>query len=85
MAEAPDGPTDKGMAPLFDLIVRHVPEGVTLAEASDASEALRGVLQAVYWVRQGGDFMHGRVLLTPLFCLLIPVVLPLPQMQWRRT
>ena len=40
-----------------------------------------GVIQAVYWVRQGGDFMHGRVLLTPLFCLLapisvIPIVLP---------
>jgi len=40
-----------------------------------------GLIQAVYWVRQGGDFMHGRVLLTPLFCLLapiavIPIVLP---------
>jgi arabinofuranosyltransferase len=40
-----------------------------------------GVLQGLYWLRQGGDFMHGRVLLTPLFCLLlplavIPVVLP---------
>ena len=40
-----------------------------------------GWLQAVYWIRTGGDFMHGRVLLTPLFCLLapvavIPVVLP---------
>ncbi|WP_411550569.1 flagellar motor control protein ZomB [Mycolicibacterium fortuitum] len=40
-----------------------------------------GLLQGIYWVRQGGDFMHGRVLLTPLFCLLmpvavIPVVLP---------
>ncbi len=40
-----------------------------------------GLLQAVYWIRQGGDFMHGRVLLTPVFCLLapvavIPVVLP---------
>jgi arabinofuranosyltransferase len=40
-----------------------------------------GVVQAVYWIRQGGDFMHGRVLLTPLFCLLapisvIPIVLP---------
>jgi arabinofuranosyltransferase len=33
-----------------------------------------GLLQAVYWVRQGGDFMHGRVLLTPLFCLLLPVM-----------
>ena len=40
-----------------------------------------GLVQAVYWVRQGGDFMHGRVLLTPVFCMLlpiavIPVVLP---------
>ena len=40
-----------------------------------------GLLQAVYWVRQGGDFMHGRVLLTPLFCMfapiaVIPIVLP---------
>ncbi len=37
-----------------------------------------GLLQALYWIRQGGDFMHGRVLLTPLFCLLVPVaVIPL--------
>jgi arabinofuranosyltransferase len=40
-----------------------------------------GLLQGAYWIRQGGDFMHGRVLLTPVFCLLapvavIPVVLP---------
>ncbi|MGV0837689.1 flagellar motor control protein ZomB [Mycolicibacterium thermoresistibile] len=32
-----------------------------------------GVLQAIYWIRQGGDFMHGRVLLTPLFLILLPV------------
>ncbi len=41
-----------------------------------------GVIQAVYWVRQGGDFMHGRVLLTALFLVLAPVaVIPiaLPQ------
>jgi arabinofuranosyltransferase len=42
---------------------------------------LSGLLQGAYWIRQGGDFMHGRVLLTPLFCVLapvavIPVVLP---------
>jgi arabinofuranosyltransferase len=37
-----------------------------------------GLLQGLYWIRQGGDFMHGRVLLAPLFCLLAPVaVLPL--------
>jgi arabinofuranosyltransferase len=34
---------------------------------------LSGLVQAIYWIRQGGDFMHGRVLLTPLFCLLLPV------------
>ncbi|MBS9535193.1 hypothetical protein KIH27_16520 [Mycobacterium sp. M1] len=32
-----------------------------------------GLLQALYWVRQGGDFMHARVLLAPLFCVLAPV------------
>ena len=37
-----------------------------------------GVLQALYWIRQGGDFMHGRVLLTPLFCMVAPIaVIPL--------
>ncbi len=32
-----------------------------------------GLLQALYWIRQGGDFMHGRVLLAPLVLLLAPV------------
>jgi arabinofuranosyltransferase len=37
-----------------------------------------GLLQALYWIRQGGDFMHGRVLLTPLFCMVAPIaVIPL--------
>ncbi|HEX2284857.1 MAG TPA: terminal beta-(1-_2)-arabinofuranosyltransferase, partial [Mycobacterium sp.] len=37
-----------------------------------------GLLQALYWIRQGGDFMHGRVLLTPLFCVLAPIaVIPM--------
>lgn len=34
---------------------------------------LSGLVQGLYWIRQGGDFMHGRVLLAPLFCLLAPV------------
>ena len=34
---------------------------------------LSALLQALYWIRQGGDFMHGRVLLAPMFCLLAPV------------
>ncbi|MFC7755363.1 flagellar motor control protein ZomB [Tsukamurella soli] len=37
-----------------------------------------GLLEGAYWLRQGGDFMAGRVLLAPLFLLLLPVlVLPL--------
>ena len=32
-----------------------------------------GLLQGFYWIRQGGDFMHARVLLAPVFCLLAPV------------
>jgi len=41
---------------------------------------ISGALQGLYWIRQGGDFMHGRVLLAPLFCLILPVaVIPLPR------
>ena len=37
-----------------------------------------GLFQGLYWIRQGGDFMHGRVLLAPLFCLLAPIaVIPI--------
>jgi arabinofuranosyltransferase len=35
---------------------------------------LAGAVVFVYWLRQGGDFMHGRVLLTPLFILLLPLM-----------
>jgi arabinofuranosyltransferase len=49
-----------------------------------------GLLQALYWIRQGGDFMHARVLLAPLFCLLapvavIPVVIPDGKVYLRET
>ncbi|GAB18799.1 arabinosyltransferase AftB [Gordonia effusa NBRC 100432] len=33
-----------------------------------------GFIDAVYWLRQGGDFMHARVLLVPLFIILLPVI-----------
>ncbi|MCK8613494.1 flagellar motor control protein ZomB [Gordonia sp. C13] len=37
-----------------------------------------GLILIVYWMRQGGDFMHGRVLLVPLFVTLLPLmVVPL--------
>ncbi|MFW0797587.1 flagellar motor control protein ZomB [Gordonia sp. CPCC 205515] len=39
---------------------------------------LAGLIGGLYWMRQGGDFMHGRVLLAPLFTLLLPLmVLPI--------
>ncbi|MFD6398819.1 flagellar motor control protein ZomB [Nocardia sp. NPDC060249] len=42
-----------------------------------------GLLLTVYAVRVGGDFMHGRMLLTQLFLLLLPVaVVPIP-LRWR--
>jgi arabinofuranosyltransferase len=66
-------------------VIRTAPEGsrraariVQSPQAVVVFMLLSGLLQAVYWIRQGGDFMHGRVLLTPLFCLLAPVaVVPL--------
>ncbi|NMO02983.1 hypothetical protein HH308_17360 [Gordonia sp. TBRC 11910] len=33
-----------------------------------------GFLDAVYWLHQGGDFMHARVLLVPLFIMLLPII-----------
>jgi GTP-binding protein len=33
MAESPEGPTDQGMAPLFDLVLRHVPEPTVVPDA----------------------------------------------------
>ncbi|MGW0040963.1 flagellar motor control protein ZomB [Rhodococcus sp. NPDC003348] len=48
-----------------------------------------GLLLGIYSVRVGGDFMHGRVLLPVLFCLILPIaVLPVrvPRRdQWGRT
>ena len=47
--------------------------------AAVAFVLVSGLVQAFYWIRQGGDFMHARVLLAPLFCLLAPVaVIPVP-------
>ncbi|PKZ63262.1 hypothetical protein CYJ73_22825 [Gordonia terrae] len=36
--------------------------------------ALAGIVLIVYWMRQGGDFMHGRVLLVPVFVTLLPLM-----------
>ncbi|OUC80865.1 flagellar motor control protein ZomB [Gordonia lacunae] len=36
---------------------------------------LAGIVLIVYWMRQGGDFMHGRVLLVPVFVTLLPLMI----------
>ncbi|MGI9162667.1 MAG: flagellar motor control protein ZomB [Mycobacterium sp.] len=71
------------------LAERSGPWWARAADTSDAGTGLRGsvqnsraivvfmiisgLIQGLYWIRQGGDFMHGRVLLAPLFCVLAPV------------
>lgn len=50
-----------------------VPRRVQSPPAVVAFMVLSGLVQGAYWIRQGGDFMHGRVLLAPLFCLLAPL------------
>ncbi|MGO9384821.1 MAG: terminal beta-(1-_2)-arabinofuranosyltransferase [Mycobacterium sp.] len=65
------------LAPNYGRVAR----AVQSPPAAVAFVLVSGLLQALYWIRQGGDFMHGRVLLAPLFCLLapmavIPVVIP---------
>lgn len=52
---------------------RRLARAVQSPPAAVAFVLVSGLLQALYWIRQGGDFMHGRVLLAPLFCLLAPV------------
>lgn len=42
-----------------------------------------GLLHALYVVRVGGDFMHGRLLLPGLFALLLPLMVYVPS-SWRR-
>lgn len=62
------------LAPNYGRVARavHSPPAVV------AWVLISGLLQALYWTRQGGDFMHARVLLAPLFCLLAPVaVIPI--------
>ncbi|OBK67721.1 hypothetical protein A5652_24660 [Mycobacterium sp. 1165178.9] len=57
------------LAPDYGRVARavHSPPAVV------AWVVVSGLVQALYWIRQGGDFMHARVLLAPLFCLLAPV------------
>ncbi|BCZ22242.1 terminal beta-(1-_2)-arabinofuranosyltransferase [Mycobacterium senriense] len=62
------------LAPNYGRVARavHSPPAVV------AWVLISGLLQALYWTRQGGDFMHARVLLAPLFCLLAPIaVIPI--------
>jgi arabinofuranosyltransferase len=47
-----------------------------------AAPAVCGLLHAIYIVRVGGDFMHGRMLLPSLFGLLLPVAVVPVRRSW---
>ena len=54
-------------------------------EAAIALVLLAGFIHVLYVLRVGGDFMHGRMLLLPLFALLLPVaVVPLSDLRVTR-
>ncbi|AZG46854.1 hypothetical protein [Gordonia insulae] len=52
--------------------------GLQTPTAVTVTILVAGLIGGIYWIRQGGDFMHGRVMLVPLFTLLLPLmVLPI--------
>lgn len=61
-------------------------QGITEAPVRSRTTAvaailLCGLLHLIYVVKVGGDFMHGRMLLLPLFALLLPIaVIPVRHM-----
>ncbi|MEU0543214.1 hypothetical protein ABZ319_25415, partial [Nocardia sp. NPDC005978] len=73
VASAPAGRTALSRARIDEFSRRlHSPAAVVVLLVGS------GILLTVYETRVGGDFMHGRMLLPQLFCLLLPVmVLPL--------
>ncbi|MET9201899.1 flagellar motor control protein ZomB [Gordonia sp. NPDC003585] len=48
--------------------------GLQTPKAVVITVVIAGLIGGIYWIRQGGDFMHGRVLLVSLFTLLLPVM-----------
>ena len=70
-------------APARDVGAGNLARRVRSPSAVVAFMVFSGVVQALYWIRQGGDFMHGRVLLAPLFCMLAPIaVIPVLVPAW---
>ena len=68
------------LAGVFVLVARLLPRTrVTLVLI--AFRLLAGLVMAVYVLRSGGDFMHGRMLLPALFALLLPVM-AVPVTRW---
>ncbi|WOC12367.1 hypothetical protein [Gordonia sp. MP11Mi] len=75
--DLPDVLDDHAAPPSRDRFFQRVSAlstGLQSPRAVVATMFVAGLILSVYWVRQGGDFMHGRVLLTPLFILLLPVM-----------
>lgn len=70
--------TDGGAEPAQPRTLRHTLSRLHTQLQSPAAVTttmtLAGLIDGIYWMRQGGDFMHGRVLLVPLFTMLLPVM-----------
>lgn len=81
---APPGDLDHGPSSAWTRLSRrlHSPTAVVVFILAC------GFILALYSIRVGGDFMHGRVLLPALFCFIVPIsVLPLrivPRSEWGR-
>lgn len=79
---APDtGSTDADAAPARVSL----PERLRTPLAVTVLILVAGFIHVLYVLRVGGDFMHGRMLLLPLFALLLPVaVVPLSDLKATR-
>lgn len=68
------------LVPLLPLLVMTVAMLRTSAASSNsrmlvAAVAGGGLVQAVYVIRLGGDFMHARMLLAPIFSIVLPLAM----------
>ncbi|SDU71229.1 flagellar motor control protein ZomB [Gordonia westfalica] len=77
-ASADDTPTDSLQAVSWRSRLGAMSARLQSSTAVVSVVVVAGLILIVYWIRQGGDFMHGRVLLVPLFVTLLPLmVVPL--------
>ncbi len=71
---------------LYALAVENDDDKTSRRVALLLAPAGAGVVHAIYVIAMGGDYMHGRMFLPPLFAALMPVALsPVPELAPRAT